>query len=240
MKSVKMCGKVKICLFLISAFFFVLNSELYAESKKSSLEWISDAEKIHTINNMYTVEVVSEIKEKGIVTQNLKPANKHRALMSYKKETGLRGEEAGSLTLVLDIQSLFQKTKGKVQWSVESEDNIVDGESCVVIGGTYEGKKLIRLDIRKADNAVIRCDQYIGGKCISSSKLKYSRTDAGDLVPVNILTDFTLTNETMNQDYIYTNENEPDMDTAGTESNFNETVKKTTINYLKSTVIFRS
>ncbi|MBN2018746.1 MAG: hypothetical protein JW749_00815 [Sedimentisphaerales bacterium] len=237
MKGVKMCGKVKICLFLISAFFFALNSELYAESKKSSLEWISDAEKVHTIKNTYTVEVASEITEKGIAIQNLKSVNKQRVLMSYHKEKGIKSKEAGSLTIVLDIQSIFKKTEGKVQWFVESEDTIVDGKSCIVIGGTYEGKKLIRLDIRKTDNAVVRCDQYINGECISSSMLKYSRTDAGDLVPVNILTNFFLTNQTMNQDYIYTNENEPDMDTAGTESSFSEAVKKSAIKYESKAVI---
>jgi len=143
--------------------------------------------------------------EKGIAAKTdlgeKETVKRRRALLSYSKEEGLTRKKSGGSSLVLDIASIFKKTKGKLQWSIEDQDESVDGESCVVVVGMFEDNVLIRFYLRRGDSAILRYDPYLGGEHIASSTLKYSRNTSGDLIPTNISTEFFLTNQTIIQEY---------------------------------------
>ncbi|KKK81152.1 hypothetical protein LCGC14_2816350, partial [marine sediment metagenome] len=153
------------------------------------------------------VEVITEIVQRDAGTKAIlagrKGQKKHRASLKYTKTKGLRGKKTGGSSFVVDIPNIFRKAKGKLQWSIENEDEHINGKSCVVVVGTFEDNLLMRLYIRKEDHVVLRYDQYLNGKQIGSITLKYSRNSLGDLVQTNVSTEMFLVKQKMIQEYSY-------------------------------------
>lgn len=119
--------------------------------------------------------------------------------MSYSPDKGLRVDDQGSrASFSVDVASMLQKMRDKAEWQIEGSSEFA-GQECVTLissGATWA----VRLWVNTENGAVLKYEQHLNKKHVSTSTLSYRSFD-GVLVPTNVVTDFPLTGQRIVQDY---------------------------------------
>ena len=185
-------------------FFIALLSATNASCKDGN-EWIAFAELSCIPADDFTVEVETEVVTDH--TNKLPESGPglsqgaRKTRMKYSEEKGLRlVSSKGGASFTVDVASMLKKMKGKVEWIIEKNEEIVNDKPAVVVSSSGKGW-LVRLWISHANGTVLRYDQYLNGRHISTSKIDYSEKTKGVHLPIKIETELHPPGEKIVQNY---------------------------------------
>ena len=206
---------------LVASVLFIFGLSPVLSIAESPEHWISMAENSCIYDKSYTVDRKTEVYKQAGGSRDATRGTlveTGNARLLYTKQRGLRIEKGGFNSMssqertdmtsslskpspfTLDVGHMLQKMKGKVQWVLEDENTLLDGQACVVLSSSGD-KWLVRLWIRKGDGVVLRYDQHLNDKFIGTSLIEYSPPMDGKYLPLRTSTRFYLTGDSIVQEY---------------------------------------